>query len=275
MADAILDWDTFVPGDATITTGPQEAYRIRAIGTDKAGAIAPTIDGNELGAIRTEIGSLFVTDSGEQGPLDLEELYYYVPPESTVSFDGASSDTVRLTGEAIDSPSGRFESSADETRFDEQGEYFYTFTQGSVDVAETIADNAEFTIHTLTPATDERFEFVDLHLVSHTSTGTYTVSPGEVALLFDFDGQQRPSQFADDSIVGLDIESLPRPPTATTNAEGFVYGDDAPNVSGFTLGGDRTLQVVGRNTSGGALGNSTDTSTFTYTASVRFRENMR
>lgn len=274
MADAILDWDTFVPGDATITTGPQEAYRIRYIGTDKAGAITPTVDGNQTGAIRTEFASLFVTDSTEQGPLDLEELYYYLPPETTLSFDGASSDTVRLIGEAIDSPSGRFEGSGDETRFQEQGEYYYTFTQGSVDVSETIADNQEFTIHTLTPATDERFEFEDLHLVSQSSTGTYSTTAGEVVLLFDFDGQQRPSQFQDDEIVGLDITSLPRPPTATTNAEGFVYGDDAPNVSGFNLSGDRTLQVVGRNTSGGALGNAGDTSTFTYTASVRFRENM-
>lgn len=274
MADAILDWDTFVPGDATITTGPQEAYRIRYIGTDKAGAITPTVDGNSLGAIRTEIAGLYVTDSTEQGPLDLDELYYYLPPETTLSFDGASSDLVRLIGEAIDSPSGRFEASGDETRFSEQGEYYYTFTQGSVDVAETIADNEEFTIHTLTPNTDERYEFVDLHEVGHTSDGSYTVSAGEVSLLFDFDGQQRPSQFQDDEIVGLDATALPRPPTATTNAEGFVYGDDAPNVEGFNLSGDRTFEVIGRNTSGGALGTAGDTSTFTYTASVRFRENM-
>jgi len=274
MADAILDWDTFVSGDATITTGPQEAYRIRKIGTDKAGAITPSIDGNSLGAIRTEIGDIFLTDSAEQGLLDLEDLYYYVPPETTVSFDGASGDLVRLTGEAIDSPAGRFESSADETRFSEQGEYHYTFTQGSVDVSETIADNAEFTIHTLTPNTDERYEFVGIHEIGQTSTGSYSTAAGEVALLFDFDGQQRPSQFADDEFVGLDVTALPRPPTATTNAEGFVYGDDVENVDGFNLSGDRTFEVVGRNTSGGALGAGGETSTFTYTAAVRFRENM-
>jgi hypothetical protein len=274
MADAILDWDTFVPGDTTVTTGPQEAYRIKAIGTDKSGTITPTIDGNTLGAIRTEIGDIFLKGDSEQGLLDLGELYYYMPPETTLEFDGLSGDTVRLQGEAIDSPSGRFESSADESRFNEQGDYHWTFTQGSVDVSETIADNSEFTIHTLTPNTDERYEFVGIHEISHSSTGAYTTSPAEISLLFDFDGQQRPSQFADDSVVGLDIKALPRPPDDSTNAHPFIYGEGDDNVSGFTLSGDRTLQVVGRNTSGGALGNATDTSTFTYTAAVKFRENV-
>jgi hypothetical protein len=274
MADAILDWDTFVDGDASITTGPQEAYRIKAIGTDKAGSLTPRIDGNDLGAIRTEVGDLHYEASSEQGPLELMDLYYYMPPETTITFDGAASDTVRLLGEAIDSPAGRFESSADETRFSEQGEYHRTFVQGSVDVSETIADNETFTVFTLTPNTDERFEFDGLHMTSQTSTGAFSVSEGDIAYLTDFDGQQRPSQFKDDSIVGLDHTSLPRPPTDTTEQMGFEYGDMAPNVSPFTVSGDRTFRFIGRNTSGGALGNGGDTSTFVYTAEVVFRENV-
>jgi hypothetical protein len=274
MADAILDWDTYVSGDASITTGPQEAYRIRAIGTDKAGSITPKIDGNDLGAIRTEVGSLHNVGTSEQGPLMLEELYYYMPPETTLELNGGSGDTVRLVGEAIDSPSGRYESSADETRHSEQGEHHYTFVQGSVDVSETIADNEEFTVFTLTPNTDERFVFEGMHMTSHSSTGAFSVTEGEIAYLTDFDGQQRPSQFADDEIVGLDHTSLPRPPTDTTEQKGFVYGDMAPNVSGFTVSGDRTFRFIGRNTSGSALGSGTETSTFTFTAAVVFRENI-
>jgi len=274
MADAILDWDTFVPGDASITTGPQEAYRIRAIGTDKAATLTPSIDGNRLGPIRTEIGDIHPVASAEQGLLDLGELYYYMPPETTLSFDGASGDLVRLQGEAIDSPSGRFESSGDETRFNEQGEYHWTFTQGSVDVSETIGDNEEFTIHTLTPNTDERFAFVGIHEVAQSSDGSYSTTEGEISLLFDFDGQQRPSQFADDELVGIDLTTMPRPPTDTTDQMGFIYGDNAPNVEGFNISGDQTFKVIGRNTSGGALGNANDTSTFTYTAAVKFRENV-
>jgi len=274
MADAVLDWDTFVAGDADITTGPQEAYRIRAIGTDKAGSITPEIDGNDLGAIRTEVGDIHPRNTAEQGLLDLGDLYYYMPPETNLSFDGASGDLVRLQGEAIDSPSGRFESSADETRFQQQGEHHRTFVQGSVDVTETIDDNEEFTPFTLTPATDERYVFDGLHMTSQTSDGSYSTAEDEISYLFDFDGQQRPSQFSNDALVGLDHTTLPRPPTDTTDQVGFVYGMDAPGVSPFTISGDQTFRVVGRNTSGGSLGNANDTSTFTYTASVDFRENV-
>lgn len=274
MAEAVLDWDTMVDGNLNTTIGPQEAYRIRYIGTDKAGAIAPTIDGNRLGTIRTEIGALHPVGTAEQGLLDLEEQYYYLPPEGTLELNGAASDTVRLQGEAVDGPSGRFETSADETRYSEQGSRHYTFVQGSTDVSEPIADNAEFEPFVLTPATDERFTFDGLHLVSHSSTGSLTISEGDVAYLFDFDGQQRPSQFQDDAVVGLDHTTLPRPPTDTTDQRGFVYGDRAPNVEGFTVQGDRTYRVVGRNVSGGSLGSSTETSTFTYQAVVDFAENV-
>jgi len=274
MADAILDWDTFVDGNASITTGPQEAYRIRAIGTDKSGSITPRIDGNDLGAIRTEVGSLHYVGTSEQGPLELDDLFYYMPPETTLTFDGSASDTVRLIGEAIDSPSGRFESSGDETRFSEQGEHHKTYVQGSVDVSEKIADNDTFTLLTLTPNTDERYEFDGLHMTSQSSTGAYSTSEGEIAYVTDMDGQQRPSQFADDAIVGIDHEVLPRPPSDTTEQVGYVYGHMAPNVSPFTVSGDRTFRFIGRNVSGGALGNAGKTATFTYTAEVTFRENV-
>lgn len=274
MADTVLDWDTMVDGDLSVTVGPQEAYRIRYIGTDKAGSIAPTIDGNRLGAIRTEIGALHPVGTSEQGLLDLEDRYYYIPPEGTFELNGSGTDTVRLQGEAIDSPSGRFETSADETRYGEQGERHYTFVQGSVDVSEPIADNTEVEPFTLTPATDERFGFDGLHLVNHTSTGTLTLSEGDVSYLFNFDGQQRPSQFADDAIVGIDHTTLPRPPTDTTDQMGFVYGHRAPNVEPFTVQGDRTYRVVARNVSGSSLGSSTETSTFTYQAVVDFAENV-
>jgi len=111
-------------------------------------------------------------------------------------------------------------------------------------------------------------------MTSQSSNGAYSTAEEEISLLFDFDGQQRPSQFQDDSLVGLDFTTLPRPPTDTTDQREFVYGDRAPNVSPFTSSGDQTYRVIGRNTSGGTLGSSGDTSTFTYQATVGFRENV-
>jgi hypothetical protein len=274
MADAVLDWSTFVTGDAEIVTGPQEAYRIRAIGTDKTGSITPTISGNTLGSIRQEIAALQYTGSTEHGPLELHDEYYYLPPETEVRFDGGSGDTVHLAGEAIDSPSSRFESSGDERRFAEQGDRHYTFVQGSVDVSEPIADQQEVVPLTLTPQTDERFQFDGLHTISTSSSGGTTISEGDLALLFDFDGQRRPSQFRDDEIVGVDIEMLPQPPNDTDNQMGYKYGMEAPNVSPFTVAGDQTFETVVRNVSGGSIGSSGNTLTIDYIARVTFEEGV-
>ena len=80
MADAILDWASYVTGDSSITTGPQEAYRIKAIGTDSSTAITPSINGNELGSIKTDIAALHPTGTTEHGALPVRNLYYYIPP---------------------------------------------------------------------------------------------------------------------------------------------------------------------------------------------------
>jgi|AKVG01.1.fsa_nt_gi hypothetical protein len=274
MADAILDWSTFVDGDASIVTGPQEAYRIKEIGTDKTSAITPTINGNTLGAIRQEVAALQYSATTEHGPLELMDLYYYIPPETELTLDGASGDTVHLGGEAIDSPSGRFESSADETRFNQQGSYHYTFVQGSVAVSEPLSDRQEEVPLSLTPQTDERFTFDQLHSVGTSSSGSTTIGFGDLALLFNFDGQRRPSQFSDDEIVGVDVESLPQPPSDSTTQKEFVYGmmDDA--VDPFTVSGDQTYEAVIRNVSGGSIGSSGNTLTLDYIAGVEFREGV-
>jgi hypothetical protein len=275
MADQILDWATYVDGDADFRTGPQEALRIRLIGTDKTATLTPQVDGNDLGPIRSEIAHIHETGSNEQGPLALNDLYYYVPPETTVEFDGVGGDTVFLAGEYLDSPAGRFESGADETRFDQQGSYHWTFTQGSTDVSEPISDDQEFVVHTLTPNTDERYEFDGWLQVDHTSGGDLSLTEGDVSYLWDFDGQQRPSQFNDDVYAGIDHTIMPRPPTDSDEQDGFVYGEDVANVEGFVVTGDSTFRVVGRNVSGGALdSSSSNTSTFTFTAAVKFRENL-
>jgi hypothetical protein len=95
-----------------------------------------------------------------------------------------------------------------------------------------------------------------------------------LALLFDFDGQRRPSQFRDDEIVGVDIESLPQPPDDSDNQMGYVYGKEAPNVSPFTISGDQTFETVVRNVSGGDIGSSGNTLTIDYIARVSFEEGV-
>jgi hypothetical protein len=274
MADAILDWASYVTGDSSITTGPQEAYRIKAIGTDSSSAITPSINGNELGSIKTDIAALHPTGSTEHGALSLGNLYYYIPPETQITFDGTASDEVYLAGSAIDSPSGRFEASADETRFREQGSQHYTFVEGSVTVSEPLSDGQEINPLTLQPETDERFTFDGLHGIDVTFGSSTTLSEGDLAMLLDFDGQRRPSQFRDDEIVGIDLTVLPRPPNDTDHQMPYKYGMGDSPVDPFTISGDQTFNINVRNVSGGSLGSSSNDVTVDYIAAVEFQEGL-
>jgi len=267
-----LPLDVKVDGDTEVQTNSTQALRIKAIGTDSTSAITPSIQGNEVGAIVTEIGDTTVSANSEQGLLDLRDLYYYVPPDTTISFDGSSGDTVRLQGQRLDNVDSDFVNSTDQTRFNEQGQYHYTFEEGAVSVSEQIADEDTFTVHTVNPATDEQITMAGIMSISQSSSGSYSTSEDEIGVFFDFDGQRLPSQFADDSLFLIDFTNMPRPPTDTTDQIPFVWDNYDASPSPLTVMGDQRFDVKIRNISGGALGNGGDTSTFTFTGAVIFDE---
>jgi hypothetical protein len=293
MADRILPYDTVLSGDKTLEVDSTQALRITGIGTDSTSTVTPEIDGNDLGAITDTVAGLHPDNTQEDGLLRLgnppqaqtspgvedspameaygPNLYYYVPPDGRLTLDGGSADNVRLQGHRLDGVSGRFEASSDETRYTEQGNYHYTFEEGSVDVAEPISDGQVETVHTISPATDERTEVVGPQGMSQTSGGDLSFTEGDVDVLYEVDGQRYPGQFNDDEGLLVDFTTMPRPPTDTTDQVPFVYDHYGPSMQPLTVQGDQNLDVNIRNTSGGALDSSTsDTSTVTYTAEVVF-----
>jgi hypothetical protein len=295
MADRTLPYDEMVPADATLEVDSTQALRITAIGTDSTATVTPEVDGNDLGPINSTVGGLHPDGSTEQGLLTLATppgaeaepevedspahggygpgLYYYVPPDGRLNLDGSSSDTVRLQGHRLDGVSSRFEAGSDETRYDEQGAYHYTFEEGSVDVSEPISDEQQATVHTVSPATDERIELVGPQGLSQTSGGDLSFSEGDVSVLYEMDGQRLPGQFNDDEGLLIDFTVMPRPPTDGTDQVPFVYNKYGPSMKPLTVMGDQELDVNIRNTSGGALdSSSSNTSTITYTAEVVFDE---
>jgi hypothetical protein len=293
MADRILPYDEMVPADTTFEVDSTQAIRITALGTDASGTVTPEVDGNDLGPINSTVGALHPSATDEQGLLTLatppgaEEdpeiedspahggygpgLYYYIPPDGRINLDGSSSDTVRLQGHRLDGISERFEAGSDETRYDEQGSYHYTFEEGSVDVNEPISDEQQATVHTVSPATDERIELVGPQGISQSSGGDLSFDEGEVSVFYELDGQRLPGQFNDDTALLLDFTVMPRPATDSTDQVPFVYGKYGPTAKPLTVMGDQELDVNIRNTSGGSLdSSSSDTSTITYTAEVVF-----
>lgn len=293
MADRILPLDTFVDGDASVTIDSTQALRITAIGTDRGTSLTPEVNGDDLGAVVTEIGDIHPRNTAEQGLLQLgtppsadtdvvypygpnrqpygPDLYYYVPPDATLSFDGASGDLIRLQGQRIDGVTGRFETSADQTRFEQQGEYHYTFEEGTVSVSEQFSDGDTATVHTVSPATDEKIDVVGPQMLEQTS-GSLTSSNDEVGVFWELDGQRFPSQFADDELFMVDFQNMERPADDTADAVPFVWQNYGPSMQPLSVQGDQDLDVNIRNVSGGALGSGGESTTFTYTAQVVFDE---
>lgn len=293
MADRILPYDTMVPADTTLDLDSTQALRITAIGTDATSTVTPEVNGDDLGAINTTVGDIHPSATAEQGlltlgtppnaqedPMDEDSashgsygpnLYYYLPPDATFTLDGGSSDLVRLQGHRLDGVDGRFEASSDETRYREQGSYHYTFEEGSVDVSEPISDGQTATVHTVSPATDERISMVGPMGLSQTSGGDLSFAEGDVDVFFELDGQRYPGQFNDDTGLLLDFTTLPRPADDSTEQVPFVWDTYGPSAQPLTVDGDRDLDINIRNTSGGALDSSTsNTSTVTFTGEVVF-----
>lgn len=282
-------------GDASLTPSATQAWRIRAIGTDRSSQLTPSISGNDVGPIIDRIAALNQNDTNPLGPLDLQDWYYYVPPEEPLDFDGASGDHVVCIGERIDGvPSGqKFVSSADETRWNEQGQKHYTYTTGNLDITSDIADGQEDTVHTLTPATDERYTFSGVQYMEVTQS-SWTEDHATINVHWNRDGQRIPSQFNDDRTFGIDYVYMDPSQSVANETAQFIYDRYLPDklqdsnlnmsevggghnafagVPTFTLTGDETLQVKTRNVSGGTLTEGA-TTTFEYTALVRFEESI-
>lgn len=294
MADRVLPLDTFVDGDTTTTIDSTQALRITGIGTDSGSAITPSVNGDNLGAIITEVGDIHPRNTAEQGLLQLgtppgaqdspyiegspnqpaygPNLYYYVPPDGTLSFDGASGDEIRLQGQRLDGVESRFPSSADETRFSEQGEYHYTFEEGTGTFGSTFNDGATETVHTISPATDEEVRVVGPQMIAQT-TNSYTSDPDVFGVFYDMDGQRLPGQFADDALFLVDFQNLPRPPDDTDDQVPFVFDNYGPSMQPLRVLGDQDLDIKIRNVSGSnqTEGSGSDV-TFTYTSQVVFDE---
>jgi hypothetical protein len=140
-----------------------------------------------------------------------------------------------------------------------------------VDLTEPINDGVQDTIHTVAPATDERISMVGPMGVSQTSGGDLSFSEKDAAIFFELDGQRFPGQFEDDEALLLDFTVLPRPANDTDEQVPFVFGQYGPSMNPLVVGGDQELDIIVRNTSGGALdSSSSDTSTVTFTGEVVF-----
>ncbi|MCD6369841.1 MAG: hypothetical protein J7L38_08650 [Thermoproteales archaeon] len=188
-----------------------------------------------------------------------------MPPNTKYKFTGASGSKMRLIGRIGVLTPGEAVPAAHMVRYDQQNKIYLTYVEGSyshgVDTA-WVAD-AEALVYSLTPKTTEKYIFNNICMVAGSGG---TINPGDFAVRFYLDGKVLDLLSKTAGKLGIDVLSMPRPPSDTVEEIPFTLKDLPIEVLG-----DHTLSVKIRNISGS---NKTPTSgsewSFTFTAIVRY-----
>ena len=246
-------------------TPTRTAYVIKKVGTDDDASSYLVIDGKELGAIKSLVAPLHKTSSNLLGPYDLRDEYYVVPPETKFKFDGASGKKCRIIGEVWNLGVGESLPSPIMDRFKRQHQVYRRFFEGSFSLGTDVTwkANAEYTVLSLTPLTVEKVTFDDIVMVEVTGD---TVSEGDFALEVYINNSPLEVDVAEGLMRGIDVKSLPRPPSDT--AEMLVFSlKDMP----ITVEGDNTIDFRVRNVSGSDKAPASGSSwTVTVTAMAKY-----
>jgi len=249
--------DLYLTQGKTYETGVREALIIKQIGTDAADPASPahlTIDYKPLGDIFQDLAPLHKINTRFVPLLDLGDLYYVVPPETEVIVDGPSGAKMRCKGELLKLEVGETLPTAYLARFTAQPKHYLTFLRGTyshgTDVA-LVAD-AEVEVISYTPKTIEKAVANGLAMAK---VSNYTASEGDIGIRFYLDDAPLDFLLEKTAIAGIDMMSMPYPPTETTDHEAFTLAGSPIEVLG-----DHTLSVKARNIKGASISPATGTS---------------
>jgi len=251
----------------TYQTPPDRFLIIQKIGTDAATDAYLKIDGVDTGAITSTVAPLHKTSDNLLGPLDLGSLYYIVPPDKTFWVEGPSGAKFRIIGKIGHLAPGEAMPADLLGRFNAQGKHFITYAEGtgSLGTDESWADGREIDVYSITPKTNEQYIF---NKVAMASIIGGSITEGQVALRLYYDGTPLDFLTATAGHKGIDILSMPRPPTDSTEETAFSFEDLA-----LTVLGDHTLAVKAVNVSGSALTPDSGSAwSVTFTAIVEYQQ---
>lgn len=229
-------------------------YVIKKIGTDQTTSTFLKIDGVDTGPIRDLIVPLHKTNSNLNGPIDLGDLYYVVPPNKVFTVEGPSGAKMRCVGQIGKLAPGEALPANHASRFTDQGKHYITFDEASVVLASAGTDwaaDAETLVYSLTPKTIEKYIF-NRQVQATLSNPATTPAEGDVALRFFLEGTPLDILTDEPGKKGVDLYSCPNPPADGTEQDAFTLAD-LP----ITVEGDRTFEIKAVNTSGAAITAST------------------
>jgi len=240
----VLKLDRYIKEGTTYETGKRVAYIVRRIGTDSTTDAYLEIEEKKTGVIDSDVAPLHVTSTNHLGPLNLGDLYYVIPPETKFRVVGASGCKMRLIGDIIQLKSGEDLGAPFTSRFDAQFSHFLTKVSGTLTLAtdEVFKKDEERTIYSIKPSTIETYKFNNF--IGVTGSGD-TISEGDFSIVFYYDGNPMEYLTTSGFGPGIDIMSLPLPPSATTEEMPFTLADRP-----ITVEPDHEFVIKIRNISG-------------------------
>jgi len=231
-------------------TGKREALVIRKIGTNASPETSPAwleIDKKPVGKIVQALWPINKVNTLFWDLLDLENLFYVVPPETSIAVKGPAGCEIRIVGEILKLAPGEAVPGDLLARFDAQPKHYKTFLFGNLDwsAGRTFAVNEEVEVLSYTPKTIEK---VLVYGPVMAKLQGWTRAMHQVALRFYVENAPLDILLEKTRWGGIDIYNTPYPPTEDTEHNGFILPKGYIEVLG-----DRTLSVRLRNISGAAI----------------------
>jgi len=202
------------------------------------------VDGVDTGAIITDVAPIRKKDTNRLGPLDLGDLYYVVPPHKKFHIEGPSGAKYRIVGQIGKLAVGEVIPAHLAGRFAVQGKHYLTYISGTYSLGTDVTwvKDAEYEVFTLTPKTIEEYTFDKV--VQAKITGD-TVAEGDFGIIFYLDGVPQDILTKEPGRRGIDVLSMPKPPTDTTEMVPFTLEKTPIKVLG-----DHTISIKAMNVSG-------------------------
>jgi len=236
--------DKIIKQGTKYTTKEREVIVIKKVGTDSSGDARLVIDKKKLGYIDNEVAPLHITTSNLLGALELEELFYVVPPETEFELEGDSGSKGRIIGEHVYLAVGEAVPADLLARFNKQHKEYKTKYDASWSLGTDVTwtADAEYEILSLTPLTTEKIIIDGIVLVAITGD---TVAEGDFGVSFYVDNVPLEAFTAENLMDGIDSKSMPKPPAAVPEMQAFTLKDYPIEVLG-----DHTFSIRVRNTAG-------------------------
>ena len=240
----IFKLDKIISANTEYTTPKRVAYVIRKIGTNSSGTGYLEIENVKTGEIDSEVAPLHKTSSNLLGPLDLEDLFYVIPPETNFKFVGDAGSKARIIGDAVFLDVGEGLGAEFMGRFVEQGRKYITVYSGNFSLAvdEVWSAGDENEVFSITPLTIERVKFDSIMMVKITGGA---VSEGDFGVKFYMNNIPFELDVPSGMQEGIDSLVMPYPPADTTEEVPFTLKDFPIEVLG-----DYTFSIRVKNTSG-------------------------